>query len=116
MELKEKRRVTLSLPLDQYRELEILMEEDGQTNFTYYGIYLIQQEKKRRLEPVSTGKRPVGRPKLAVEEEDTNLYPAPYKGGGVYNKEDYEGYFTFRNQPIPPLPKPLTTKELEKYE
>lgn len=46
----EKRRITITLNENQYNNLMDLMDEDSQTNMTYYFIYLIQQEKKRRLE------------------------------------------------------------------
>ena len=111
-----RRRVTLSLNPDQFRELEILMEEDGQTNFTFYIVFLILQEKKRRMEGIKTAKNPVGRPKTTVEAEDLNFYPAPYKGGAPYKRVDLEAYYDFRKEVMPPLPKPLTAEEIKKYE
>lgn len=112
---ENKRRITITLDDNQFRELEILMEEDGQNNFTYYFVYLIMQEKKRRNDPQVQAKRPVGRPPKAKVEEDTNRYPAPYKGGGAYTKDEWEAYFEFRKKEVPPLPKPLTKSQLEKY-
>jgi len=109
-----KKRITITLDEVQQRELEILMEEDGQTIFNAYFVYLIMQEKKRRGAPLE-GKRPVGRPKKEVPEEDTNLYPAPYKGGGAYTHDELEAWYAYRDKTMPPLPKPLTKEELKKY-
>lgn len=109
--INERRRITITLNTNQYRNLQNLMTEDAQTNLTYYFIFLIQQEKKRRDEDLLNKKKPVGRPKKD-EEEDLNKYPAPYKGGGVYTKADWISYFEFRGQTPEPLPKPLTAKQL----
>ena len=108
--MNKRRRIMLSLTPVQFNELQILMAEDGQTNFTFYAVYLINQEKKRRAGAVEAPKRPVGRPKNKTEEEDKALYPAPYEGGGAYTKSDWEGYYEFRGEPVPPLPMPLTEK------
>ena len=113
---KDKRRITITLNTNQYRNLQMLMSEDEQTNLTYYFIFLIQQEKKRREEEMVNRKKPVGRPKKETEEEDTNLYPAPYSGGGAYTKNDWIAWYEFRGQDVPPLPAPLNAEELKKYE
>ena len=110
---KEKRRITITLDKVQEAELQSLMKEDGQTNLTFYYVYLVKQERNRRME--ITTKRPVGRPKASEKVEDTNLYPAPYKGGGVYTREDWIGYYEFRKEEVPPLPDPLTPAEIAKY-
>lgn len=110
----ERRRVTVSLDPLQFAELESLMKEDGQTNYTFYYVYLVKQERNRRME--ITTKRPVGRPKGTSNTlEDTNLYPAPYKGGGAYTKDDWIGYYEFRKEEVPPLPDPLTPAEIAKF-
>jgi len=111
MEEITRRRITITLNTNQFRNLENLMNEDNQTNFTYYFIYLIQQEKRNRQEN-KTSKKPVGRPK---KEEDNNFYPAPYAGGGLYTREELEGYYEFRGEAVPPLPEPLTSEEKKKY-
>lgn len=112
-----KKRITIVLDDNQERELEIIMEEDSQTNMTSYFIYLIMQEKKRRAGELTEAKRPVGRPKKVPEVEDTNKYPPPYKGGVPYSKEDWELYWHYRpKQETPPLPKPLTVEELKKWD
>jgi hypothetical protein len=108
MKRSNKRRVTLSLSLEQFTELTLLMEEDGQDNFTFYAVYLINQEKKRRAEAVEAPKKAVGRPKKEKEDdEDPTLYPAPYDGGGTYTRAELESYYAFHNKPMPPLPKPV---------
>lgn len=111
------KKISVNLDLDtQWRVLETLMDEDGQKNITAYIVYLIYQEKKRREGLLEAPKRPVGRPKKVAEEEDTNRYPAPYEGGGAYTRQEWEAYFEFRNESVPPLPKPLSAEELKKYE
>ena len=115
MRKENKQRITITLDDNQLRELEILMEEDGQTVFTTYFVYLIMQEKKRRVEGAPHIKRPVGRPKKEEVEEDTNMYPAPYEGGGAYTRLELEAWYAFRDKKMPPMPKPLTKEELKKY-
>ena len=110
------KRITATLDDNQFIELQKLMEQDGQKNFTFYFVYLIMQEKKRREDFVANIKRPVGRPKKIDEIEDTNQYPAPYKGGAPYSAQDLELYYDFRNVPMPPLPKPLTAEEISKFD
>jgi len=113
-----KRKITISLDQSQERELEILMAQDGQKNFTYYFVYLIMQEKKRRVDGVQLDKRLVGRPRKSDDSltEDTNKYPSPYKGGAPYSKQDLEMYYDFRNVPMPPLPKPLTKAQIKEFD
>lgn len=111
------KKISVNLDLEtQWRELEILMEQDGQKNITSYIVYLIYQEKKRRAGLLPEPRRPVGRPKKIDEIEDTNQYPAPYKGGAPYSAQDLELYYDFRNVPMPPLPKPLTAEEISKFD
>ena len=99
-----KRKVTLSLDIEQFNDLQALMKEDGQTNFTFYAVYLINQEKKARNKPKA------GRPK-AVEEE-VLYYPSPQKGNKTpYTKQDLEAYYAFRNVEMPPLPEPLPKED-----
>lgn len=108
-----KRRVTILLDDNQFRELQILMEHSGMTSYTQYLIGLIYKEKHGELG--GGAKRPVGRPKKIDDQEDKTLYPAPYIGGGAYTRGDWEGYYEFRGLEVPPLPKPLTKEELKKY-
>jgi len=79
-------------------------------------IELQKLKGKRREDFVANIKRPVGRPKKIDEIEDTNQYPAPYKGGAPYSAQDLELYYDFRNVPMPPLPKPLTAEEISKFD
>jgi|TARA_R100001530_G_scaffold100538_1_gene69888 hypothetical protein len=115
IEMNKKISVNLDLAT-QWRELEILMEEDGQKNISAYIVYLIYQEKKRRAGLLQDPKRPVGRPKKVEEIEDSHKYPAPYKGGAPYSAKELKLYYEFRNEPIPPLPKPLTAEEIAKFD
>jgi hypothetical protein len=73
-----KRKVVLSLDPLQFSELQSLMLEDVQTNFTTFGVYLIMQERKRRIE--EKRKKGVGRPRNDGEEEEEEekaIYPHP---------------------------------------
>lgn len=114
IKMNTRRKVTASLNPEQFAELEALMKEDGQTNYTFYLVYLIKQEGKRR--EAEKGKRAPGRPKK--EDTEEVFYPSPDPNGGraPYSKEDWEAYFTFRKEEVPPLPAPLTKEELKKWE
>lgn len=108
-----KRKVILSLNDAQFADLKALMEEDNQDNFTFYGVYLIQQEKKRR--EAENNKRPVGRPKK--EEVEDLWYPSPDpKSSMPYREGELAGYYEIRKQVMPPLPKPLTKEELKEWD
>ncbi len=95
--------------------LKEMMDDDLETNVSGYVGNLIVQEHKRRTANSEPGKRPVGRPKKEKDEEDTNLYPAPYKGGGAYTAVDWKAWYEFRGVTAPPLPEPLTPEEIEKF-
>jgi hypothetical protein len=103
-----RRKVTASLNLEQYTDLETLMKEDGQTNLTFFIVFLINQEKKRR----ENTKRPVGRPRKEdkEDEEEELWYPSPDGGTTLYDKDELEAYYHYRNQPMPPLPAPVKKK------
>ena len=68
------RLVSLSLNLEQFAELEALMSEDKQTNFTFFCVQLIVNERKRRQGIITDGTaRPVGRPRKQQDPaEDEN--------------------------------------------
>ena len=99
IEQPTRRKVVLSLNPIQFAELEALMLEDVQTNFTTFGVYLIMQEKKRREE--EKRKRGVGRPKGSVdedgnEEEEPRIYPHPDNfgpnKGRMLTKTEFDWY------------------------
>ena len=112
----KRRKVTASLNPDQFADLEALMKEDGQTNLTFFVVYLINQEKKRRSEVIT--KKPVGRPKK--EDEVIVYYPSPdlkFGNRNPYTKEAYQAYCIAHKQPMPdPMPEPLTKEELAKWD
>ena len=110
---KKGKRVIITLNNLQEKALIDMMKEDLETNRSSYVGRLITQEYVKRTKVVE--KRPVGRPKKEVEVEDKNMYPAPYEGGVPFSRQDFEMYYEFRNQEIPPLPDPLTEAELKKY-
>lgn len=58
-------KILITLSTDQNEALEVLMNEDLQTNRSAYFAYLIAQETKRRREDANpaTMKRPQGRPR-----------------------------------------------------
>lgn len=108
-----RRKVTMSFTEDQFKDLEDLMKEDKQDNFTYYGVFLIQQEKKRRL--AEQTKRSPGRPRK--DEPEVFYYPCPYDPEVYpYTKEEIEGYYALRKQEVPADLKPLSKEELKKWD
>jgi len=108
-----RRKVVLSLNEAQFADLEALMKEDMQDNFTFYGVFLIQQEKKRReLEKSKVGR---GRPKK--DEPEILYYPCPYDANVYpYTREELEGYYQLRKEEVPADAKPLTKEELKKFD
>ena len=107
-----RRKVILSLNPVQFADLEALMAEDGQDNFTFYGAYLINQEKKRREGERSKSK--VGRPKSEPKEQ--LWYPCPDTHGTMpYTEDELRGYYEIRGEKMPPLPIPYTKEELKKW-
>ena len=107
-----RRKVTMSLTEEQFKDLDELMKEDKQDNFTFYGVFLIQQEKKRRENERSKVGR--GRPKKEGEEDKEVLYyPAPYDPEAPpYTMDDLEAYYSFSNQKVPEQPRPFTKEDL----
>lgn len=100
-----RRKVTLSLNPDQFAELEALMKEDGQTNFTFFAVYLISREKKFRE---NEKMKRAGRPKNESKDEPIVWYKAPDGSRTPYSKDDLESYYAFRNMDMPDI----TTFEL----
>jgi len=93
----------LSLKPDQNALLERLMSEVHQTNKSAFIVYLLANEEMSRRKPRA------GRPKKedSDEEFDGELwYPSPDGGTTLYTKDEWEAYFLYRNQPVPPLPPP----------
>ena len=107
--MSKSKRLIITINDLQQEALAELMKADLETNMSAYVGRLIIQEKLKREQ--DKGKRSVGRPKK--EDEEELYYPAPYEGGGVYTKNDWEGYYNFRNKPVAPLPPPLTKEELK---
>lgn len=108
-----RRKVTMSFTDDQFADLQALMREDKQDNFTFYGVFLIQQEKKRR--EVERSKVGRGRPKQEVTE--TLYYPCPYDENIYpYTMSELEGYYALRKEEVPKDLKPLTKEELRKFD
>lgn len=107
-----RRKVTMSFTEDQFADLEALMREDKQDNFTYYGVFLIQQEKKRR--DGERNKPKAGRPKK--EDEVIEFYPCPYNPESYpYTMSELTGYYQIRHEEVPKDIKPLTKVELQKW-
>ena len=112
------KRIIITLPDGHDDLLEKLMRDDMETNQSAYMARFIVQETKRRMEVPANVKRAVGRPKKSDEVEDTNRYPAPYEGGGVYTALELGAWYEFDSKrgKMPPLPAPLSAKEIKKYE
>lgn len=106
-----KRKVILSLNEAQFADLQALMVEDNQDNFTFYGVYLIQQEKKRR--EADRTRRPVGRPKKEEEKEEYYANPENPKQY-PYTMSELIGYYQIRNKKVPEGLNPIPTEELSK--
>jgi hypothetical protein len=107
------KRIIITLDETKERALSFIMSEDMETNVSgYLGRLIVEKFKDRQG---SSGKKLVGRPKKTVADDDTNLYPAPYKGGGAYTRSDLEGWYEFRGLPVPDLPAPLTAEEIAKF-
>lgn len=108
-----RRKVVLSLNEEQFADLEALMKEDKQDNFTYYGVYLIQQEKKRR----EAERAKVGRGRPRKEEQEVVYYPCPFDDSVFpYTMAEIEGYYALRKEEVPANLKPLTKEELKKFD
>ena len=108
-----RRKVTMSFTEEQFKDLEALMREDKQDNFTYYGVFLIQQERKRR-----DGERSkVGRGRPTKEKDETQYFPCPYDANVYpYTMSELEGYYALRKEEVPKDVRPLTREELKKFD
>lgn len=107
-----RRKVTMSFTEEQFKDLEALMREDKQDNFTYYGVFLIQQEKKRR----DSERNKVGRGRPKKEAEEELYYPCPYDPESFpYTMSELTGYYQIRKEEVPKDIKPLTKAELQKW-
>lgn len=108
-----RRKVTMSFTEDQFKDLEALMREDKQDNFTYYGVFLIQQERKRR----DAERSKVGRGRPTKEKEVIDYYPCPYDANVFpYTLAELEGYYQLRKEEVPKDVRPLTKEELKKFD